>query len=397
MAGVPRISVVVPAYNRLAFLPEAIESVLAQTIDCWELLVVDDGSEEDIRGVMSPYLADPRVSYHRQKNAGRCVARNQGASATKGELLCFLDDDDRYLPDGFESLLGAFDAQPELGMAVGGYDFIDEYGEVTGTRRPWEERGDLDLEGWLVYGYAIPASTMIRRSWFEGTRGFDPTCEAGEDRDLFVRLALLDCPMAWVRKSVCHYRKHSGNSDTRQQHASKMLALQRAFRNPAVPTEVRAREREAYAGVHAYIARRAAAAGDDELVRELLAEIAALRIDPAWGRDGTLIAPHGFPVQIQYIVADLVERAERSGDDPEAELERAATAWGVPVRDLRRARAHREVRAFFRSLDRGDLSEAASHRRLALQLDPRWRAHRTLLVFPLRQAVARRKGAGVSG
>jgi glycosyltransferase involved in cell wall biosynthesis len=389
MADVPRISVVVPAYNRLVFLPQAIESVFAQTIDCWELIVVDDGSDQDVRAVMSPYLGDSRVSYHRQANRGRCVARNHGASLARGELLCFLDDDDRYLPHGLKSLLGVLDASAETGMAVGGYDVIDEHGEVTGTRQPWEEGGDLNVEGWLVYGYAIPASAMIRRSWFERAVGFDPSCEPGEDRDLFVRLALLGCSMAWMRESVCHYRVHSGNSDTRLQHASKMLALERAFRNPAVPPEVRGREREAYVGVHAYSARRAAAAGDDELVRELLGEIAELGVDPAWRRDGTLIAPQGFPVQLQYVVADLVARAERSGRDPDAELKRAADAWGVPLQELRRARAHREVRAFFRSLDRGALDEAASHRRAALALDPRWRVHRTLLVFPARHALAR--------
>jgi glycosyltransferase involved in cell wall biosynthesis len=387
--------IVIPAYNRVEYLGEAIESVLAQTLADWELVVVDDGSDEDIRSVVAPYLSDPRISYHRQSNAGRCVARNNGASLTSAEFLCFLDDDDRYVPTGLASLLGGFDAGGRVGAVIGGYDFIDAGGDVTGTRRPWEEGGDLDIEGWLVYGYALPAAAAVRRSRFEAVNGFDSSCEGGEDRDLFLRLALEGCEMAWVKHSVCHYRKHAGNTATRKQHASKMIALRRGFRHPAVPPQALARENEAYSGVHAYIARRAVGAGDDEFVRELFHEIAAIA-EPEWRREGSLVSPQGFPAQIQYVVADVVDHAEREGLDVDAELERAAAAWDVPVRELRRARAHREVRAFFRSLETGDLEAAERHRRTVLRLDRRWWAYRTVAVFPVRRALARIRGTAGS-
>jgi GT2 family glycosyltransferase len=378
-----------PAHDRLAFLPAAIESVLAQTIDDWELVLVDDGSTVDLRSHLKPYLSDPRVSLHRQKQAGRCIARNNGAALSGGKYLSFLDSDDRLVPDGLAQLLGAFDGDGDIGAAVGGYDFIDEQGAVIGTRRPWEEGGELDLEGWLVKGFATPGSTMIRREWFERTRGFDPAYDGGEDRDLFVQLVRTGCQMTWVRRSVCEYRKHGGNTDARVQHRAKITALERAFRDTALPPEIVAREREAYAGVHAYIARRAAASGDDVFVRELLGELAALRVEPSWRREGMLFSPQGLPAQIQYIVGDIVDRCEREGIDVDVEFEQKARAWGVSVRDLRRARAHREVRAFFRSLEGGALDDANRHRRTALRLDPRWRAYRTLLLFPLRRAAAR--------
>jgi hypothetical protein len=178
-----------------------------------------------------------------------------------------------------------------------------------------------------------------------------------------------------------------------------MLYLRRAFRQPGVPPQALAREKEAYAGVHIYIARRALASGDDELVAELLHEVAALQVEAAWRREGTLVSPQGFPAQIQYVVADVVERAEREGRDADAELERSAAAWGVPLRELRRARAHREVRAFFRSLERGEMDAAAEHRRRALRLDRRWWAYRTLAAFPARRALsrARRAPGAISG
>jgi glycosyltransferase involved in cell wall biosynthesis len=389
MTADPRISVVVPAFNRVEFLPEAIESVLEQTVDCWELIVVDDGSTEDVRGAVAPYLSDRRISYNRRPNGGRCLARNDGASRARGDLLCFLDDDDRYAPDGLESLLSAFGTGEEIGMVVGGYDLIDEHGDTIGVRRPWEEGGELDLEGWLVKGYAIPASTMIGRRWFDRVHGFDPGVETGEDRDLFIRLARAGCRMEWMRRSVCSYRKYPGNTDRRTQRDALIMTLRRAFRDPSLPRRLTEQEGRALSGVYAYFARGAAAAGDDAFVRENLSEIAALRAEPTWRREGMLISPQGFPAEIQLVVEDVVRRCEREHLDAGVELDRLAGLWGVSPRDLRRAWAQREVRAFFAALEDRDLETAGAHRRHVLSLDPRWLAYRTLLVFPLRRLAAR--------
>src|SRR5438132_12977684 len=122
MAAPPRISVVIPSYNRPTLLREAIESVERQTVDCWELIVVDDGSTEDVSGAISQYLANPRISYRRQTNAGRCIARNNGAALAQGDFLCFLDCDDAYAPDGLASRLSAVDSDGVIGGAGGGYD-----------------------------------------------------------------------------------------------------------------------------------------------------------------------------------------------------------------------------------------------------------------------------------
>jgi glycosyltransferase involved in cell wall biosynthesis len=385
MGPSPRVSVVIPAYNRVDYLPEAIESVLAQTVDCWDLVVVDDGSEAEIREAIAPYLADRRISCHRQANAGRSRARNHGASLASGELLCFLDDDDRYVPDGLESLLSGFDSASEIGTVVGGYDFIDERGDVRGTRRPWEEEdGTLDLEGWLIKGQAIPASAMIRRAWFDRVGGFDPAYETGEDRDLFVRLAFAGCAMAWVQRTVCRYRRHGANTDARTQRDALLGVLARAFRDPRVPASARQREPQARSNVYLYTARRAAEAGDVGLVRENLAELARSAAEPAWRRQGMLLSPQGFPARIQLLAGDIAERCTREGTDVEAELEHAARAWHLEPRELRRALAHREIRAFFAALRAGDLEAAAVHRRAALRLDRRWLAHRTVLLFPVR-------------
>ncbi|MBR5167935.1 MAG: glycosyltransferase family 2 protein [Salinivirgaceae bacterium] len=91
-----RFSVITPTYNRAAFLPKAIESVLAQTYTDWELIIVDDGSTDNTREVVSQYK-DKRITYIYQENAERSAARNNGIAHAKGEYVCFLDSDDYYL------------------------------------------------------------------------------------------------------------------------------------------------------------------------------------------------------------------------------------------------------------------------------------------------------------
>ena len=91
-----RFSIIIPTCNRAAFLPKAIESVLAQTYTDWELIIVDDGSTDNTREVVSQYK-DKRITYIYQENAERSAARNNGIVHAKGEYVCFLDSDDYYM------------------------------------------------------------------------------------------------------------------------------------------------------------------------------------------------------------------------------------------------------------------------------------------------------------
>jgi hypothetical protein len=388
MAGEPRISVVVPVFNRAELLPLTIESVLNQTVDCWELIVVDDGSTDDLSAALAPYLYDTRVRVVRQENAGRSAARNNGAANARGKLLAFLDSDDLYVPDGLESLLAAFGNDAALGLALGGYDYIDVRGDVIGHRRPWKE-GELDLEGWFLVGFGIPASTMVERSWFERVEGYDPSLDSTEDRDLFIRLALADCPMAWVRRTVCRYRKHEGNSDFRMQRDAGIRSFEKLLRDPSCPPTITKRRSEVLSDPILYSARLAARAGNDELVREDLQMLRELDALPTWRLERTLVGPSGFADQIQWLAQDV---ADACGDDPRAiagEFDRLALAWGIPRRELDHALAHRRARGFFAALARGGLEEAARLRNETLSLDPRWYAHRTILLFPLRRPLSR--------
>jgi glycosyltransferase involved in cell wall biosynthesis len=162
----PRVSVLVTAYRRPAFLAEAIESVLAQTFTDFEVIVLEDGSH-DGEAIARSY--GDRVRYVWQPNQGLAAARNAAAAMADGEWLAFLDDDDRWLPEKLAQ-------QMALSRHVPGLDVIhtNSYALVDGGVRPRRGRrtpGEVP-SGWvtaeLFLGYfGLPSTLMVRRSLFE--------------------------------------------------------------------------------------------------------------------------------------------------------------------------------------------------------------------------------------
>jgi glycosyltransferase involved in cell wall biosynthesis len=96
--SLPFFSIILPTYNRAKFLRRAIESVLSQTYDNWEFIIVDDGSTDNSKEIIDSYI-DSRVRYIYQQNSERSTARNKGIDSSKGKYICFLDSDDYYMPD----------------------------------------------------------------------------------------------------------------------------------------------------------------------------------------------------------------------------------------------------------------------------------------------------------
>lgn len=92
------LSIIIPSFNRAHSLPAAIESVLNQTYDNWELIIIDDGSTDSTAGVIEKYKNDTRVRYYYQDNLGVSAARNLGATKARGKYLIFLDSDDSFKP-----------------------------------------------------------------------------------------------------------------------------------------------------------------------------------------------------------------------------------------------------------------------------------------------------------
>jgi hypothetical protein len=372
-------------------LREAIASVLEQTAGDWELIVVDDGSTDETAAVVAEYLSDGRIRYCPRPGGGRSAARNHGIAEAHGEFVCFLDSDDRYVPTALADHLEVVAEQGHVGMTVGGYRYIDEVGTVTGERRPWTEGGELNLEGWLFNCYGIPGSVLVRRDWLERSGGFDRECEIAEDWDLFLRLAIEGCPTVWTRTLVCEYRRHPGSSvrDIRLHRQGATAALDKVFDRPDVTPGVSALEGLARAWLHVASARRAAAAGDDELVRESLRAAREAGTVARWQRRGWSISPHGFPSLLEPLVADAVDREAARGSAVDETLSGLPARWAVGRDDVLRAAARVDMRRFFASRALGAREEAAVHVRAGLRRDARWLGNRAVMAFLLERLLRR--------
>jgi len=236
----PRVSVVIPAFNYARYLPAAIESVLAQTHAEFELLVVDDGSTDETRGVVAHYR-DARVRYVWQENAGLSAARNTGIREAHFEYVAFLDADDFWAPQFLERVLQRFaELGPEFALIATDANRVDVEGRPLPANKharagdAWF--GELRARDFCLRNRPLSSSVVIRRAAFAECGGFDPVLKSSEDRDMWIRIT--ERHRAWfVAEPLASIRRHgsnmSRNAPRMQRNSSTVIA--RAWRRAAVP------------------------------------------------------------------------------------------------------------------------------------------------------------------
>jgi hypothetical protein len=180
----PAISVILPTYNRARAVPEAIASLTWQTFRRWELIVIDDGGEDDTAAAVEPFLRDPRVRFFRQSHGGQSSARNLGLRAARSDIVAFLDSDNLYFPGFLALAAGAFWNDPALTLAYGILATRDH--KVTGTELLF---GEFDQAALRSANYIDLNAVVCRKRAIEQIGGFDESLEALEDWDLLLRLA----------------------------------------------------------------------------------------------------------------------------------------------------------------------------------------------------------------
>jgi len=186
------VSVIIPTHDRVAFVGGAIETVLSQTHDEVEILVVNDGSTDGTREVLERYEDhDDRVrAFHRPTNRGIADGRNYALSRARGEYVCVLDDDDRWHPEKVERQLAVIEALDEEWGVVYCGGVVRRGDRVIGTYRPRSDRqGDIYPDVLVEFGLQPYSSHMIRKECFERVGGYDPSLGCGEDWDHAIRLA----------------------------------------------------------------------------------------------------------------------------------------------------------------------------------------------------------------
>jgi glycosyltransferase involved in cell wall biosynthesis len=194
----PLVSVIVPTYNRSAFIGKAIDSVLNQTYTRYELIVVDDGSTDRTPVLLDRYGNSIKVVH--QHNQGVSAARNKGIRAAAGDLIAFLDSDDYWLPKKLEEQVALFNSQPDILICQTEEIWIRNGRRVNPKKRHKKQSGMI-FEKCLPLCLVSPSAVMIRRALFDEVGLFDEALPACEDYDLWLRITwkypvyLIDSPL----------------------------------------------------------------------------------------------------------------------------------------------------------------------------------------------------------
>ncbi len=275
----PSVSVIIPTFNAAVFLPQAVLSVLQQTFQDFEIIIVDDGSTDNTHEICERFpVSKVRTIY--QQNMGSPAARNSGIRATNAKYIAFLDADDWYLPDKLALQVQALESQPQLGLVTGGWATVNEAGETVRLDRPWMVYPQIDAHLLFYECPLVVHSVLVRRSWLEQVSFFDASLKFVEDWDLWLRLVLAGCKMAWNEALVCTRRMHPQNKsrDAIKTKAGILATLEKAFASPLPPDLAVEKERIL---AHWYLVSAAGEYAEPGLEPEARADLAlALNHDP---------------------------------------------------------------------------------------------------------------------
>jgi glycosyltransferase involved in cell wall biosynthesis len=185
---VPKVSVIIPTYNRAYQVGNAIQSILEQTFQDFEIIVVDDGSTDNTREVVSKY--GEKVIYIHQANKERSSARNNGMKHARGQYITFLDSDDLYLPHKLLVQVELMETNPEYGMSYSYSLWFDEKGKYLHT---WLD----NLDGWIFpemmrakHNKITVPSVMIRSYVLNNVGYFNESINTCEDYEFWCRIAM---------------------------------------------------------------------------------------------------------------------------------------------------------------------------------------------------------------
>lgn len=228
----PKVSVIIPTYNRADLIQDSIDSVLWQTFEDYEIIIVDDGSTDNTREVLHPLIQEGVIRYVRQDNQGESAARNHGIKLARGDLVAFLDSDDLFLPEKLAKQISLLEENPALGMVHS--DFV-RFDHDTGVDLGY--RSTAHLSGWvypqmlLQWSVLIATPTvMIPKEVLEHVGGFDERMHWAEDIDLWRRIARL-YPIQSIPEALTRVRTHQDSlaSDRSQSFTAFRDYLQKAM------------------------------------------------------------------------------------------------------------------------------------------------------------------------
>lgn len=231
----PKVSIIIPAYNCAPYITDAMKSVLNQTYKDYEIIVVDDGSTDNTREIMEEYIKkySEKIRYLYQENKGVCAARNKGIKEAEGKYLAFLDQDDIWLREFLQKMVEKIEQ---------GFDWVvcDNYKEYiyvdTGHVEKLIEKREMNdkwtsvklLKEFLVRDrIGGPSKIMVRKKvLIENNIFFDIRLNGLEDWDFYLELLKKECSLGWVKEPLYVYRIRNDNSNLTRKLGLKYLSLE---------------------------------------------------------------------------------------------------------------------------------------------------------------------------
>ncbi|MBE9214636.1 glycosyltransferase family 2 protein [Plectonema cf. radiosum LEGE 06105] len=252
----PCCSIIIPAYNAMNYLPQTLESVLKQTFTDFEVLIINDGSSDNI--VEWFYnIVDSRVKLISQENQGVSAARNIGIKNSKADYIAFIDADDLWEPTKLEKQLQCFKDNPSVGLVHSAMTMIDQEGKSLGRTFISNVEGDA-LKPLLEQNTIVTSSVIVRRSCLD-VGNFDNNLRSSEDWELWVRIALR-YPIMLIKEPLVFYRQHPNNTTKNWQMLEQDLrSIEQVFQS--VPQELSYLKNRTYGYANIYLAWKALQTG----------------------------------------------------------------------------------------------------------------------------------------
>ncbi|WP_421751992.1 glycosyltransferase [Croceimicrobium sp.] len=218
----PLVSVYITNYNYERFIRESIESVLAQSLQDFELIIIDDGSTDASRDIIEEYRERPEVTIIYQQNKGLNITNNVAMRVAKGKYLMRLDADDYLVPEALEKMVAPLEADPELGLVFPDYYYVDAEGHITGEERRHNFEKEVSLYDQPAHG----ACTIIRLSFLKKIGGYNESFTCQDGYDLWLKF-IIHYSVKNVNEPLFYYRRHGSNLTTNEE---RILETRRAIK-----------------------------------------------------------------------------------------------------------------------------------------------------------------------
>jgi glycosyltransferase involved in cell wall biosynthesis len=238
----PLVSVIIPTFNRRNWIGECLDSVLGQTYEHIEIIVIDDCSTDGTVEWLRTQDRFRGVIVHQQEsNGGASVARNTAIKMAKGDLIVFIDSDDMLRPNHIETAVRHFEKDPHLGLFCCDSTMIDSTGNTILGSKTWHqtlsenknitiESGYRPLRDVFSYSNCFPGFTL-RREVFEELGGFDQSIFPADDYDLALRVAGSHWKVYYRHEPLCLRREHDGQCSGIENSVKTQLKLSDALKN----------------------------------------------------------------------------------------------------------------------------------------------------------------------